>query len=78
MILVIGKHKVYKYKLEHDVPANWPHADEVLGYKDYSSIPEELWYCLNCGEHFSKTFDNSIRCLYEFKKFPRLYFKFRV
>lgn len=37
---------------DHNIPAKWPHASDLLGYKDYQHIPEGLLHCLNCGEHW--------------------------
>lgn len=58
--LLFGRFKNAGY-MTHDIPAKWPSAPEVLGYKDYQHIPDEFWYCLNCGEHCSTSFN--YKCL---------------
>lgn len=48
--------------MPHEVPAKYPDAPAVLGYKDYQSIPDELWHCLSCGEPWSNILGDD-KCL---------------
>lgn len=67
MIIAFGLKQDYRYKLSHEVPAQFFSAPDVLGYEDYQHIPDVFWHCLNCGSHV-KDIINGAECLYEFKR----------